>query len=399
MTSFLKFVLYSDFLSLKYCYMKLKEKKNILLNSIMENCQDIITVKDLDFNYLVCNRAFLKLLNFSHETNVLGKNIKEILYPETYETIVENINDVLLNREPKVYTFNVICNSKVHVLSQLSTPIVEDGEITGILSVARNITKEEDLKLKLVDKICDLNSLIEHKKQLEAQKELFMATLTHDLKNPVQAQLMSLKMLKNGTFGKLSKEQDDLLDILLESSEYMQNMLYSILKTYKYDNGIIVLQKDFINIEELMNKCIKEVSMLAKSREINIIFNSFINGKKIYADYEQLRRVIGNIINNALNHSYKISDFNIILKEENNKFVFIFTNKGKPISEEKKKKIFEKYYTDNQLNGIGLGLYFSKKVIEAHNGNIYLESNGELTSFIFELPISDDKHNSAINWE
>ena len=378
--------------------MFIKEKRNVLLDSIMENCQDIITVKDLDYKYLVCNRAFLKLLNFSHETNVIGKNIKEILYPETYETIVENINDVLLNREPKVYTFNIICNSKVHVLSQLSTPIVEDGEITGILSVARNITKEEELKLKLVDKICDLNSLIEHKKQLEAQKELFMTTLTHDLKNPVQAQLMSLKMLRNETLGVLSQEQKDLLDILLESSEYMQNMLYSILKTYKFDNGIIFLQKKYINVEEQIYKCIKEVSMLAKSRNINIIFKSFIKGQKVYADSEQLRRVIGNIINNALNYSYKNSDINITLKKDFDNCVFKFTNIGNPISEEKKKRIFEKYYTDNRLNGIGLGLYFSKKVVEAHNGIIYLESNGNITSFIFEIPISDTNSDSVISW-
>ena len=376
----------------------IKEKRNILLDSIMENCQDIITVKDLNLKYLICNRAFLKLLNFSHETNVVGKSIKEILLPETYETIEENIKEVLETREPRVYTFNVICDSKVQVLSQLSTPIVEDGEITAILYVARNITKEESLKLKLVDKICDLNSLIEHKKQLEAQKELFMTTLTHDLKNPVQAQLMSLKMLRNGNFGVLSNEQKELLDILLESSEYMQNMLYSILKTYKFDNGIIFLEKEYIDPNILVKNCINEVKMSAKDKNINFIFKSFIKDKKLYADSKQLRRVIGNIVNNALNYSFKNSDITVELSYKNKNFIFKFTNRGNPISEEKKNKIFEKYYTGDNLSGIGLGLYFSKKVVEAHNGKIYLDSKGEYTSFIFELPENNKILGSIINW-
>lgn len=365
----------------------------------MENCQDIITVKDLDFKYVVCNRAFLKLLQFPHEINAIGKNIKEILPKETYDTIVKNINEVLETREPKVYTFNIISNLKIQVLSQLSTPIVEDGEITGILSVARNITKEENLKLKLVDKICELNSLIERKKQLEAQKELFMTTLTHDLKNPVQAQLMSLKMLKNEQFGVVSEEQKELLDILLESSEYMQNMLYSILKTYKFDNGIIFLEKEYINPKSLIKKCIDEVKISAMAKNINIVFNSELKDKKFYADSKQLRRVIGNIINNALNYSHKNSNINIKLTYENDKFIFKFTNKGIPISEEKKQRIFEKYYTGDNLSGIGLGLYFSKKVIEAHNGIIYLDTNGEYTSFIFEIPQFNQEKESLINWQ
>ena len=205
-------------------------------------------------------------------------------------------------------------------------------------------------------------------------------------------------MLRNGNFGELSDEQKDLLDILLESSEYIQNMLYSILRTYKCDNGIIFLEKEYINPNDLVKNCVNEVKMSAKDKNIDIILNSSLGDKKLYADSKQLRRVVGNIINNALNYSYKNSDINIELTCENNKFIFKFTNSGNPISEEKKSKIFEKYYTGDNLSGIGLGLYFSKKVIEAHNGSIYLETNGENTSFIFELPTKYSEKNSVIKW-
>ena len=367
--------------------MLVEDSGQILLHSIMENSKDIITVKDLDFNYKICNRAFLKLLNLFHESSVLGKNIKDVLSLEAYETILKNLNYVLEMREPIVYTFNIEINNEILVLSQLSTPIVENGEITGILSVAKDITNEENLKLKLVEKICELNSIIDEKKQLEKQKEMFLTTLTHDLKNPVQAQIMSLKLLKNGRFGELNDGQLEIISTLLESSDYVQNMLYSILKTYKYDNGMIQLNKDFIDVDLMIKRCINEVDAFAKNKNIKILYNSFINGNKLYADYEQLRRVISNLINNALNYSYKNTDFAINVSLNENKMIFTFSNVGHPIKD--KDKIFEKYYTSKNLSGTGLGLYFCKKVVEAHNGILYLETNNELSRFIFELPLKE----------
>jgi len=366
-----------------------------LLYSIMENSQDIISVKDLNLNYVVCSRAFLKLLNISHESVVLGKNIRDIVLPETYETITKNINLVLETREPISYTFNISNAEGVNVLSQLSTPVVEDGEITGILSVARNITNEENLKLKLVEKICDLNSLLEEKRNLELQKELFISTLTHDLKNPVQAQIMSLKLLKDGMFGKLSGEQTDILSTLLESSQYMQNMLYSILETYKYDNGLINLKKDIVDMDNLIKLCINEVFSAAKYRGIKINYNSQVKNSSLCVDSEQLRRVIGNLLNNAINYSYKDSEINILLSYKDGYLLFNISNFGHPLSD--KNKIFEKYYTGNDKKGIGLGLYFSKKVIEAHGGKIYAKSENEHTTFGFELPIQKAMSDNVIS--
>lgn len=376
--------------------MLLKDKREVLLDSIMDNCQDIISVQNLEYNYISCNRAFLKTLNYFHESEVLGKNIKDILKPETYETILKNLNYVLDMREPISYTYNLESEQGIQIISQLSTPIVENGEITGVLSVARNITNEENLKLKLVDKICELNSIIEQKKHLENQKELFLTTLTHDLKNPVQAQKMSLKMLSDGMFGKLNKEQTDIIKTLLESSSYMNNMLYSILKTYKYDNGIIYLNKDYINVNLLIQNCINEVKALASSKCINIKFKRLIKDELLYADFEQIRRVVENIINNAINYSYKNTELNIKVSSDCDKIIFKFSNKGTPIKD--KTKVFEKYYTGDALKGTGLGLYLSRKVIEAHNGIIYVESDNDLTSFVFEIPKSGHESNSLVTW-
>lgn len=371
--------------------MLLESQKNTLTDTIMENCQDIISVVDLDYNYRICNRAFLKLLNLPHETEVIGKNIKQVLHEETAIVIEKYFDEVIKTREPKNFTF--ILQTKSKILSQLAIPFIEDGEITGILAISKDITVEENLKQKLLEMVCKLNDTLELKRKLEDQKELFMATLTHDLKNPVQAQLMSLKMLKEGTLGQLSEEQNNILDILLESSEYMQQMLFTILYTYKYDNGIIELKKQTVNIDKLMQNCLREIGAFAKSRNIEICYKCKVD--EILADQCQLRRVISNIINNAIKYSYKNSKLKIDIFTNNSNAVFSFENEGEAIPDKIKNHIFDKYITGK--TSIGLGLYFSKKVIEAHGGKIYLTTNGNLSKFIFELPIKNSLINN-IKW-
>ena len=477
---------------------------NILLESILENCLDIITVKDLNGRYIACNKAFLNITGIDSEEKIIGRRIGEVLPFEGKKYVIENLEKVLQTGIPQSYTFHVCTDRTNKIINQTSTPIVENGKITRILSVARDVTHEENLKNKLVDKISQLNTLLEHlpmlvymkdknfnyitgskyakqfvldgvdhyagcvqidnaftapiikqedqfvvnKKQmlvkeqktmsvngedlwykiykapimpeegvvsgivtiaqninhekfLDAQKELFLATLTHDLKNPVQAQLMSLNLLKKGSLGELNDSQKEILDMLIESTEYMQNMLKSLLTTYKFDNGVINLNKEDFDAEELVQACINEINAFAQNKNVNIICDFETKNTKLFGDIQQLRRVISNLLNNALNYSYENSDLRISIVNDGERMIFGFDNRSPLIPDHIRLNIFDKYVTGAKsfkLSGIGLGLYFSKKVVDAHNGNIYLEANGENNKFVFEIPLTDDVANTSIAW-
>ena len=98
-------------------------------------------------------------------------------------------------------------------------------------------------------------------------------------------------------------------------------MLYSILRTYKYDNGIVVLKKESIDIDCLIKTCLNEVNSLAEEKFIKFYYKNN-SSNKLFADYEQLRRVVGNLVNNAINYSYNNSNININnyqnIKNDNN---------------------------------------------------------------------------------
>ena len=469
-----------------------------LLNAILEYCADIITVKDLNLNYVAFNRAFLKHIGATNITEIIGKSIYEIIPQECCKIIVDNVKRVISELKPHTYTFVLERNGVARIVKQTATPIIRDGELKNILMVSSDVTNEENLKAKLIDKNYQFNTLIEnlpfivymkdtdrnlivatqksrdfiykgidnfstkdiqlnmidaeaetanednyvlqnkkhlekeksvidlngkthwykvHKapiltetnditglvtiaknidaeKRLEMQKNLFLATLSHDLKNPLQAQISSLEMLYKQLAGKVNDEQKEILELIIESSKYMRSMLCTLMKTCKESNGAIQLSRTNFDIKKLILHSVKEIRELAANKNIKIVINADADKYIIFADEIQMRRVIGNMLNNAVNYAFENTQINVNLEFKNNNFHLSFENKSDIIPDDLHRHIFDKYVCGEKLQNnaqIGLGLYFCRKVIEAHEGQIELYTNGNTNKFEITMPcINED---------
>ena len=480
------------------------EGKEHLLDAIFEYCEDIITVKDLDLKYIAYNKAFLKsIIEGDEKTPIIGKSVDEV-FPnnECAQVVINNVQKAISELETNCYTFRHKIHGVNKIIKQTTTPIVRDGIVCGVLSVSRDVTREENLKTRLLEKNYQLNTLLEnlpllvymkdknrnlvvannesrnfvlngidsysdgveidmkdalpevenednyvlqnkkylrkekvvkgpdgkqhwykiHKapiltsnneinglvaiaknidadKKLEHQRDLFLATLSHDLKNPLQAQISSLQMLYREYYGKIDEGHQEVMALIIESAKYMKDMLCTLLKTCKQNNGIIQLVYSRFDILSLMNKSIREVRDLGKIKNVEIRFNSKLteDEKLMYADENQLRRVIGNMLNNAINYAFENSVVDISIKLENGFYVFDFKNESEEISESLKVNIFDKYVCGNPLesnSGVGLGLYFCRKILEAHDGTISLDNIGTKNTFSIKIPKLDE--NSAL---
>lgn len=477
------------------------EGKEHLLDAIFEYCEDIITVKDLDLKYIAYNKAFLRsIIEGDEKTPIIGKSVDEV-FPtnESAQVVINNAQKAISELETNCYTFRHKIHGVNKIIKQTTTPIVRDGIVCGVLSVSRDVTREENLKTRLLEKNYQLNTLLEnlpllvymkdknrnlvvannesrnfvlngidsysdgveidmkdalpevenednyvlqnkkylqkekvvkgsdgkqhwykiHKapiltsnneinglvaiaknidadKKLEHQRDLFLATLSHDLKNPLQAQISSLQMLYREYYGKIDEGHQEVMALIIESAKYMKDMLCTLLKTCKQNNGIIQLVYSRFDILSLMTKSIREVRDLGKIKNVEIRFNSKLaeDEKLMYADENQLRRVIGNMLNNAINYAFENSVVDISIKLENGFYVFDFKNESEEISESLKVNIFDKYVCGNPLesnSGVGLGLYFCRKILEAHEGTISLDNIGTKNTFSIKIPKLDEK--------
>jgi len=241
-------------------------------------------------------------------------------------------------------------------------------------------------------------SLIEENEKLTklcSTKSDIVSVGAHQIRTSLSALKWIIKMFLDGDLGKLTTEQENLMRKAYESNDRAINVVSELLLMNKSED---IIEKEpnlsKIDLTELIDNCIFDFFGEAQNKEVEMIF--LTPNKKIpetQADKEKLRVVLQNLLENAIKYSNPHGKVFISLKEDNGMIEISVKDTGIGISEEGKKKIFEKFYRDpaaqkKEAVGSGIGLYSSKKIVEEHGGKIWFNSIvGEGTTFLFTIPI------------
>ncbi len=336
------------------------EKK--VFDIISEFSADSIVLLNRDFELLSCNKIFLEWLGMGKK-DVLNRKFCEIINCDSKNCILDSDKDnISLNFELQGENRRILGINCTRVYSP-------QGEVEGYVLVLRDITAYMEI---------------------EAQKETFVATLTHDLKTPVRAQLKALQMLLDGKFGKCSDSQGEIITEILNSNKYMASMLDNLLSTYKYENGNVALNRVEFDINTLIKSSCCELKYLAEEKKQNIIFDFEEESLEILADCIEIKRVIHNILYNAINYTCEGGRILISSRKAGNEAVMSFADNGRGMTEAEINSLFNKYSSHAKKFrkvGTGLGLYVSKQIVETHSGKISVESTeGRGSCFTVTLP-------------
>ena len=158
---------------------------------------------------------------------------------------------------------------------------------------------------------------------IEQQRETYVASIGHDLKNPTIAQIRALELCLKGDFGAVEPRQREILEMVLDSCKYMNAMLCSLLTTYKSDNGVIKLANEEVSILDLTNGCVSEIVYLAKNKDITIEINNNANNVNVYGDKIQLKRVIMNLLTNGIKFGFSNTTLKISSRSRNDSFISV----------------------------------------------------------------------------
>lgn len=225
-----------------------------------------------------------------------------------------------------------------------------------------------------------------------AEREDFVATLTHDLKGPLQGANRILGLLVKGDLGPLNADQSELLSRLAQSNDTLLEMISNLLEVYRYDKDLHTISFQHTNLVKLVQRCMDEVSHLAHDRSIEIKREIF-DGEdiSIMADAGSIARVVRNLLDNALKFTPKGGQVVIKLAKEDEKVKLAVTDTGPGIAEEDRRFLFERFYRGSTGRGYsrstGLGLYLCKQIVQHHNGTITCAvAGGSGSSFVLEFP-------------
>lgn len=248
----------------------------------------------------------------------------------------------------------------------------------------------KEYQATLSKKNLSLEEIIKQEKELRKLKEDITATLTHDMKVPVIAELNSIDYLLQGHFGELTEKQKEALNLMKTSNQELKELIENILEAYKMEQKETELNISSICINNFIERTTKEMEPISSNKNINIKteIEKTIDFN-INIDEFQIKRIIKNLIQNAITHSIKNSVIKIETIKEENELKINIINKGITISEEEVNLIFNKYYSGQskfRKLGTGLGLYLSKKLAQAHKGDLTVSCENEETIFTLHLP-------------
>lgn len=349
--------------------------KHFQLKSLLENIPMLIYMQDKNFNYIAGTKSSQNFVSNGYDSfsniqvnHSRGKN--EEIEDNKY---VFNNNKILV-KEKEFVDFK----ESPHWYKVYKVPINDfNGNVTGVITLANNIDAE---------------------KQLQSQRESFVASIGHDLKNPTIAQIRGLELLLKGEFGDITQDQRELVEMVLDSCRYMNGMLSSLLETYRNYGGVIKLNFQEFSLPDLVMECVAEMIYVAKDKNVGISIDSRLKNEIVIADRVQIKRVIMNFLSNGIKYAYKNTILKLSIYPERGVACFEFENESPYIPKDKQKSIFAQYVTYASAHkelGIGLGLYTSKRIIEGHNGKIFVKSfEDNRNIFGFKIPVKQKLSNN-----
>lgn len=212
---------------------------------------------------------------------------------------------------------------------------------------------------------------------LIAQKEDFLATLSHDLKNPIIGTNRILELILNGKMGPISRELITIMHKLKESNTSLLRMIQNLIAIYRYDTGADYLSFELVDLVQLSRSAISDITLLAADNEVELGFevdNSLDENYTVVADRTSLVRLFSNLLDNALKFTPKNGKITVALSGTEHQINVEVINSGSYIPEDSQKRLFNRFYQGEEgksyVPGTGLGLYICSQIAQAHHAII-----------------------------
>lgn len=244
-----------------------------------------------------------------------------------------------------------------------------------------------------------VRSLVRIRRQQKAlvtaqrQKEDLQALVVHDLKNPLTTILANVAFALRDA--RLSAEVREALDDVLGATRTMHRMVMNLLDISRSEDGALTPRLTDVNVPELLGSVVSEMTRRADEAGQRLELSASLRSPVVRADRDLLRRVVENLVDNALKYTPSGGTIRVEAEREDGRLRVSVRDQGRGIPPSQRERIFEKYAQLEQRDepylrtSRGLGLVFCRLAVQAHRGRIWVEDGRPGSVFIFELPAEE----------
>lgn len=336
------------------------------LEEILHAINEGVILTDLTGKIILISRKSLEILR-SSMTAISGKSVQELLPHEASDETADGF--------------------KIELTSMTGEPILVNAKTSPYF----------DLKKKLLGKIY-LVSDITKELTFEEMKLDFVSIAAHQLRTPltaVKGYLYFLDQAIKADPNKLAEKEKEYLNRCIVSSDRLSSLIENLLNVSRIEGGKMKLQLKQLNLNDLLKKVANDFSEKAREKKVTITIENQVNNIIfINGDPNLLEAAFSNIIDNAINYNKEGGWINISINQHPDELAVHISDSGRGIPSKSIPLLFTKFFrVSNSLtqlsNGIGLGLYITKSILDAHNAKVEVNSlEGRGTTVSISLPLS-----------
>ena len=256
------------------------------------------------------------------------------------------------------------------------SPVVINNEITGVVTVFKDITRETDV---------------------DRAKNEFVSLASHQLRTPLSTVRWYAELLLAGDAGKISDDQKKYLEEIYNGNQRMIDLVNALLSISRIDLGTFIIDVSPTNLRVVTEVVLKELEPLIKEQVIRVEKFYDENLPVIFADPKLVKIIIQNLLSNSIKYTPPNGEVKIALEKKGDVALITVSDTGYGIPESQQYRIFTKMFRADNVrekdsNGTGLGLYIVRSIVEQSGGKIWFKSvENKGTEFFVTIPLSGMK--------
>ncbi len=340
-------------------------------DAALENLYDPVIVTDAKGNVVHLNRAAEGL--FGPEERAVNRSINVVVHDSRIVQAVERAirQERISALEGEEGFVSILTGNDQRVYRLRAAPMRdEEGALLGATTVLEDMT---------------------HQRELDRLKTEFIGVASHELRTPVTSLLLSVQLLTEEAAGKLTPEQQQLIESQKQDLQRLDRLMRDLLDITRLEAGVIPPRFEILSVKELIDTAVKSVSASAQEKNQGLSVRIEENLPAVRADRGQMSRVIINLLNNAIRHTPEQGEIKIEADVKEQEVQIKIIDNGVGIPSEYHKSIFDRFVQvpGATRGGAGLGLAIAQTIVHAHGGEIKVDSEpGKGSTFTVSVPAS-----------
>jgi signal transduction histidine kinase len=334
------------------------------LETVLVSTESPVIAVDRQFKLIFANPAARVLFSQvkDSESTPIYRLLPSNAFPSNFRELLREV------KRNRAYSYEVVVGDRIYLCH--AAPL-GTARITGWVAVLNDITQL---------------------KELDRLKSEMVRMTSHDLKNPLQAAMANVELLREDIYESGDAEVRESITVIDKQLHRMNRIIRGILDLERIKNGTISLE--ICHPSRIIIDTIEELRHLAEDQQVQLETNTSEDLPVFHCDVEQFERAIINLVENAVKFTPAGGRVCLSTYQDDGQLIFQIEDTGVGISEELQARVFDRFYRAKQkgmehVTGSGLGLSLVKTIVENHRGKVWLESKeGVGTRFFVAVPFA-----------